>query len=878
MVQEGGFVGGAVVAFSDAGAGQGSYSIKNGVLEARQIRKDTATGFGSMRFDNAILRTALGAQTAFMSGVDQAEILAGGVILDATQNDMNLDQPFSGSGSLTKSGYYSVALLGTNSYAGNTAVTAGRLMLSTVHSNAGAIQVTGGTEVGVIVRAPGTTMRAGSLNFAAGAPSVLVFDLGGLSNPSAPLMEIGALSAATTVTIQLTNGSAAMSKGLVNLVKYNGSIGGGFASFILGTLPDGMQAHLVNNPGSLDLMITGIEGFRWTAASTEDWDTFSVNWVSSASAAPSLYRDGFMVEFRDGARSGLVNNYSTVSPAGIMVSNQALTYILNSGMISTPLLQKNGSGTLVRNEASIDGILEYELNEGSLVISNSYDANFAAALTDVSEGLGTFIKAGASTLSFYPTNSTFDGDIVVREGMVKLGSDDCLGTTNGSTIISNGASLNLNDMVVPHEPVIVSGSGFNGLGAITESPGKDNVENNLTDVTLAGDTTFACDTGGRWDIRVRSGTGVGPGLRGNGYNLTKTGAGMVSIACQRHDYGAGVEVPYWHMNLGNVLISEGGLTFAESLTLDNPGKTITINPGANLGMYDLQVTNPIQRRIIMSTASISSGGGTGATNVLAGPMELTGANYLVCNNETCLILDGALSGGGSLTFAAGGRGTLILNGANTFTGETTITNGTVSGNGTLAGNLVMVAGTNSPGWGVGTFTVGGNASLAGVTLMQLAPGQSPNSDRFNVGGVLSLGGALRVVFASGAATPASGEVFPLFNKAGSGNFTSLSLPPLAAGLSWDTNELAATGALKVIGTLAQPVFSGVSQSDGNLIFAGSGGVEGGSYYMLSATNVAAPTTQWVRIATNVFGPSGTFLFTNAISTSGLPEFFRMQLP
>ena len=51
------------------------------------------------------------------------------------------------------------------------------------------------------------------------------------------------------------------------------------------------------------------------------------------------------------------------------------------------------------------------------------------------------------------------------------------------------------------------------------------------------------------------------------------------------------------MNLGDVLIAEGGLTFAESLSLGNPSKTITIAAGANLNVYDLNVTNPIVRNI-----------------------------------------------------------------------------------------------------------------------------------------------------------------------------------------------------------------------------------------------------------------------------------------
>jgi hypothetical protein len=84
VIQVGGLVKDCIVAFSDNGAGVGIYSITNGTLEPLQIRKDNAAGTATIRFQNAILRPALGANSDFMRGLEVAEIQAGGLTIDAT--------------------------------------------------------------------------------------------------------------------------------------------------------------------------------------------------------------------------------------------------------------------------------------------------------------------------------------------------------------------------------------------------------------------------------------------------------------------------------------------------------------------------------------------------------------------------------------------------------------------------------------------------------------------------------------------------------------------------------------------------------------------------------------------------------------------------
>jgi autotransporter-associated beta strand protein len=336
------------------------------------------------------------------------------------------------------------------------------------------------------------------------------------------------------------------------------------------------------------------------------------------------------------------------------------------------------------------------------------------------------------------------------------------------------------------------------------------------------------------------------------------------------------------MNLGDVVINGGSLAFAESLTLGNPNKTITINPGAAMQLYDLGLTNPIVREIFMTDARLNCGGGDADTNVVNGSIHLAGANAFK-PDQAVLIINGPIVGSSSLALSANEPGRVYLNGNNTYAGDTTVTNGTLGGIGTIAGNLTMLGGTNSPGaaaGSLGTFTVNGNVALAGTTLMELNRTQSPNSDRLSAGGSLTFGGTLTVVLGPGAPAPQGGDVYQLFNKAGGGSFAAVNLPDLSAlpgGLSWDTNNLSVNGSITVIGAANPPTISGVHAEGGNLIFSGTGGVEGNSYFLLSTTNLSLHVTNWTVVSTNLFGVGGTFSCTNSISPSIPETFYLLQL-
>jgi hypothetical protein len=152
-----------------------------------------------------------------------------------------------------------------------------------------------------------------------------------------------------------------------------------------------------------------------------------------------------------------------------------------------------------------------------------------------------------------------------------------------------------------------------------------------------------------------------------------------------------------------------------------------------------------------------------------------------------------------------------------------------------------------------------------------------------VNGTLTFGGLLKVTLGVGAPSPQAGDIYQLFNKGSGASFSSITLPDLSAlpgGLSWNTNSLASSGSIAVVGTgpANPPVFTSVSVSGTNVLLSGTGGVQGNNYILLSSTNAAAGVANWTKVMTNQFGAGGNFSITNGIAPNVPATFFELQVP
>jgi len=90
-----------------------------------------------------------------------------------------------------------------------------------------------------------------------------------------------------------------------------------------------------------------------------------------------------------------------------------------------------------------------------------------------------------------------------------------------------------------------------------------------------------------------------------------------------------------------------------------------------------------------------------------------------------------------------------------------------------------------------------------------------------------------------------------------------SATPILSGLPATAKKVRWFGG---ISSLPKPGILNLSLSGANAIFSGTNGVAGGTYYILTSTNVALPLNQWALISTNVIVSGGPFTIT---ATNGL---------
>jgi hypothetical protein len=77
---------------------------------------------------------------------------------------------------------------------------------------------------------------------------------------------------------------------------------------------------------------------------------------------------------------------------------------------------------------------------------------------------------------------------------------------------------------------------------------------------------------------------------------------------------------------------------------------------------------------------------------------------------------------------------------------------------------------------------------------------------------------------------------------------------------------------------APPKLNAPQAVGGNLVLTGSGGTAGGSYKILTSTNVTTPLSGWTTNTTGVFDGSGNFWNSIPISSSVTARFFLLKTP
>jgi autotransporter-associated beta strand protein len=568
----------------------------------------------------------------------------------------------------------------------------------------------------------------------------------------------------------------------IPLIKYSGSLAGTGFNFGLGTLPPLYAGHLVNNTinSTIDVLLTaGSSTLTWSGADSGDWDTTTANWTSGG---PAIYTDGDFVQFFDGANNNNVNLTTGVLPAATIVSNTTTPFTFTGGgyIDGAGSLLKQGSGTLILDNSGYNVYTGgTTISDGTLQIGNN-DANGTlpdGALTDNASlvfaradgptvnnnisGTGSFTQAGTGGTLVLSGNNTFTGDVLVtNNSTLKLGSSSALGNGSGPVVIANGSTLNING-VYGSRPVVVSGDGVDGNGAITDSGG--GVYGFTSMITLTGDTTFGYPN--RWDLNNATlSTG------GKAYNLTLTGNGYSGSYLEWNNLAIDPA-------LNNINIASVNLGLKGSTSLGDPNGTLVLTPGGALTFYNPNVS--INKQVdFQANSTINVGGGD---HVMAGMMTLeSGYCSFNINSGTSLTLSNNLTGDGTI-YLNGGGGSLVLAGNSpSYTGDVALYNGTVMLNGLIGGTLTSQSATTVEGSGIAN----GLADVSG----DLQPGKVGVAGTFHAQGGLTLEGGATLT-ADLSATTSSGNDLVEVNGDLTLNGNTFNINPTGGGLANGTYTL-----------------------------------------------------------------------------------------
>jgi fibronectin-binding autotransporter adhesin len=838
------------------GGSFGTNNLNGGTLLTFNVSSSTGSN-AVFNFNGGTLTAAFSPPNAsWFSGNIQANILAGGAIIDSSNNNVTVSTPLlagSPNGGLTKLGSGTLTLTGTNTftgpitnlagtlflnspstYSGGAVVNAGTLQLSTANTVTGATIVTNAAVLAVSQVGSGTLALGNvTMNGAAtGLGAILAISPTAANNSTVPVVNCGTLTLNGTNSIALSTSRT----GTVALVKYTGAFAGS-GTLTNMVLPQGSAGFISNDiPNStIYAVVTAVgDGLVWTGTNSSATNTWNINTTTNwtVGGVPTSYHQiispGDAVTFNDSG-TGTVIVGTVVSPSSLTISNNTRNYTFSgSGNVSGPTgITKLGTGTATVNLTNNSYTGDIVVSNGTLRVGSVSAIPQSANITLGSAG--TLELAG-----FSQTEGDLNGSGILDNNS---GSDIVLTLTGTGLSLWNGT---IQDQHAGAIALTKSGSGtwvvggsnrfangvgftvtnaFNGGTTILTNGGVITSPFLVTSIAnLPGNNASVIVDGGLLVISnnilaIGDATGATGSLTVNNGTVSHGGpAGAAFGSPNNIVVGGGGSTGTLTVNGGQVLNSQG-LVLGQNATGSG---TLNLNGGlvqasavianntpaisiANLNGGTLQaVTNSgdflqVQSMVMSNGVTIDDGGY--AVSILSQPLQA-----------------GDAFGGG---LVKKGSGILYLDAANSYTGGTLVTNGTLAGVGSVVGSVV-VAPTGIIGGGesanVGTLTIGGNLTMQGKAMMRINKDAGPN-DVIAVSGNINYGGQLVISNLSTTALTTA-DTFTLFTAGGhSGNITNIVGSP-GAGLAYAFNPV--NGQLSV-------VTSTVATNPTNIIFSVAGG-------------------------------------------------------
>jgi autotransporter-associated beta strand protein len=594
---------------------------------------------------------------------------------------------------------------------------------------------------------------------------------------------------------------------------------------------------------------------------------------------------------KDYTISGVLSGATTVTKTGsstlTLTGTNTYTGIttVSAGTLS---IGSGGTTGAISNSSNVT-----VTNPATLTFNNTTGFTYAGVIS----GTGAVTKLAAGTVTLTGAN-TYTGVTTVTAGTLSIGSGGATGSITNSTSITNNATLTFNNTTGFTYAGVISGT-----GAVTKSA--------TGTVTLTGANTYSGITtvsAGTLSI----GSGSTTGAISNSSNVTVTNPGTLRFnRSDAYTYtgiisgtGAAIKLAAGALTLSGANTYSGGTTLsAGTLNINNASAigtgTFTISAGT--------IDNTSGAAITLSTNNAQNWNGnftftgTNPLNLGTGAVPLS-ANRTLTTTANTLTVGGVISGAFSLT--KNGAGTVILTGANTYTGITTITTGTLSlGNGGTSGSVSGIIPNNATAGriinnaaliinrsnaytitgnisGSGSVTKSGAGALALSGLNTYSGLTTLSAGTLNINSVSAIGTGTFTISAGTIDNTSGGAITLSTNNAQNWNadFTFTGTNPLNLGtgaVALSANRtLTTTANTLTVGGVIGGAFSLTKNGAGTLTLTGANTYTGittvsaGTLSIGSGGATGSISSNVTNNATLAFNRSDAYTYTGIISGNG----------
>ena len=325
--------------------------------------------------------------------------------------------------------------------------------------------------------------------------------------------------------------------------------------------------------------------------------------------------------------------------------------------------------------------------------------NQTATLGSVLVGAAGFTKTGSGTLTLSGgASNALTGAIAVNAGTLSIADGYSHVGLTGVVTVASGATFNFNQNFISANlltnSLSITGTGYGGTYGALHLTGNATASG---PITLTGNTTITHDnnnatlsntiSGSGYNLQLTTLTAGQPGLAING--SIQTGTGSLSVTGAANTKGSSTtSVTTYSVKLGGANTFTGGVTINNgTLLLVNAGalnatagseNAVTFGSGTTTGNLTLGGNSVVVANL---TSNATTAGSPVVQNAATTAATLTVGNAQNLGGTFAGVIQDGLPSTGTataLSLKKAGTGTLVLSGANTYSGSTSLAGGTLS--------------------------------------------------------------------------------------------------------------------------------------------------------------------------------------------------------